>query len=183
MTSAQAGSQVLVQQTTRSSWADFNLGSATIGIDCDQFQIVIPADTVERATISSLTGLLAVGFDLSTPFNLNEGEEATLVKLEFSLDSTAVPTILHQLLGQRLEMEQNLRSSRSAPIRLPGSALAQSVACVDDQPHQQLAGEARVPARRKSSSSGVLMCRKVTLLESPAASQGQSCEVDARDAP
>ena len=38
-----------------------------------------------------------------------------------------------------------------------------------------------MPARRKSSSSGVLMCRKVALLDSPAANQSQSCEVIARD--
>jgi len=184
MISAQVGSQVLVQERIeqpRTSWADFNLGSATIGIDCDQFQIAIPADTVARATISSITGLLAVRFDLSTPLNLNEGEEATWVKLDFSLACTAVSTILHQLLGQRLEMETNLRSSRSAPIRLARSAPAQQFACVDDQHHQELTGDARVPARRKSSSSGVLMCRKVTLLESSAANQSQSGEVDARD--
>ena len=157
-----------MQQTTRISWADFNLGSATISIDCDQFQIVIPADTVKGAAISSTNGLLTVRLELSAPLNV-EGEDASLMQLEFSLDyAAAVPTILHQLLGQRLQMDQRLRSSRSASIRLPGGAAAQPVAPVDNQPRQELG--ARVPARRKNSSSGVLMCRKATLLESPAVS-------------
>jgi len=60
-------------------------------------------------------------------------------------------------------MDQRIRSSRSASIRLPGAAAVQQVASV--QPHQELT--ARVPARRKRSSSGVLMCRKGTLRESP----------------
>ena len=123
---------------------------------------------MKGAAISSTNGLLTVRLELSAPLNV-EGEDASLMQLEFSLDyAAAVPTILHQLLGQRLQMDQRLRSSRSASIRLPGGAAAQLVAPVDDHPHQELA--ARVPARRKNSSSGVLMCRKATLLESPAVS-------------
>ena len=160
-----------MKRTSRNSWTDFNLGSATISIDCDQFQIVIPADTVKGAAISSTNGLLTVRLELSAPLNV-EGEDASLMQLEFPLDyAVAVPTILHQLLGQRLQMDQRLRSSRSASIRLSGSAATRPVLLVDNQPRQDLSVGARLPSRRKSSSSGVLMCRKETLLESPVANQ------------
>ena len=158
-------------QQPRTSWADFSLGSATIGIDCDQYQGVISADAVERAAISTTTGFLVLQLELSTPLDIEGEEDASLVQLGLPLGSAAVPTILHQLLGQRLKMKQRLRSSRSASIRLSGSAATRPVLLVDNQPRQDLSVGARLPSRRKSSSSGVLMCRKETLLESPVANQ------------
>ena len=135
------GSQVLANHI---SWADFNLGSATISIDCDDSQVVIPADTVKAAVISSSNGndLLKVRLELSTPLSV-EGEDASLLELKFSLGSSAtvaVSTVLHQLLGQRLQIEQRLRSSRSGSIRLPGGAAAQLAASDDYQPHQEMTG-------------------------------------------
>ena len=124
---------------------------------------------MKAAVISSSNGndLLKVRLELSTPLSV-EGEDASLLELKFSLGSSAtvaVSTVLHQLLGQRLQIEQRLRSSRSGSIRLPGGSAAQLVASAANQPYQQSPGDARAPARRKSSTSGALMCRKAIVLE------------------
>ena len=97
----------------RSCYADFNLGSATISIDCDRYRMVIPTDTVEKAVISPITDLI-VQLELSTPLDL-EGEGARLVLLQFPLDSS-VPSILRQMLGQRLKMVEKRQGPASARV-------------------------------------------------------------------
>ena len=97
----------------RSCYADFNLGSATISIDCDRYRMVIPTDTVEKAVISPITDLI-VQLELSTPLDL-EGEGARLVLLQFPLDSS-VPSILRQMLGQRLKMVERRQGPASARV-------------------------------------------------------------------
>ena len=84
-----------MKRISHNSWTDFNLGSTTISINCDEFQMVIPADTVKAAANSSFNGLLTVQLELSAPINI-ESEVASLIQLEFPLSyAAAVPTFLH----------------------------------------------------------------------------------------
>ena len=131
---------------------DINLGSASITID----QITIPAATVARATVTSLVGFFKVQLHLNNPLNI-DGEDASFVKLKFHLDS-GIPALLHKLLGHKVEMDQRQRGSRSEAIKVPGSTVAEEVVCDKMQLHQETTREARVPARRKSSTSGVVDC-------------------------
>ena len=160
-----------------SSWMDVNLGSASIGIECGQHQIVIPAATVARATVLA-HGFFEVRLDLSVPLNI-DGEDASLVKLKFHLDS-GIPALLHKLLGHKVEMDQRPRGSRSEAIKVPGSKAAEEVVCDKMQLHQETTREARVPARRKSSTSGVVDCRKMPLPEPPLV-PGQPSAVDTEE--
>ena len=176
------GTQELVLQQSveqlHSSWMDINLGSASIGIECGHHQIVIPAATVARATILSHVDFFEVRLDLSVPLNI-DGEDASFVKLKFRLDS-GIPALLHNLLGHKVEMDQRSRGSRSEAIKVPGSTVADEVVCDKMQLHQETTREARVPARRKSSTSGVVDCRKMPLPE-PSLVPGQPCTVDTEE--
>ena len=176
------GTQELVLQQPveqpHSSWMDINLGSASIGIECGQHQIVIPAATVERATVLSHAGFFEVRLDLSDPLNI-DAEDASFVKLKFHLDS-GIPALLHNLLGHKVEMDRRPRGSRSEAIKVPGSTAAEAVVCDKKQLYQETTSEARVPARRKSSTSGVVDCRKMPLPE-PSLVPGQPSAVDTEE--
>ena len=153
---------------------DINLGSASITIDL----ITIPAATVARATVTSLVGFFKVRLHLNNPLNI-DGEDASFVKLKFHLDS-GIPALLHKLLGHKVEMDQRQRGSRSEAFKVPGSTAAEAVVCDKKQLYQETTSEARVPARRKSSTSGVVDCRKIPLPE-PSLVSGQPCTVDTEE--
>ena len=171
ITLVKVGTQELVQH---SSWMDINLGSASITIDL----ITIPAATVARATVTSLVGFFKVRLHLNNPLNI-DGEDASFVKLKFHLDS-GIPALLHKLLGHKVEMDQRQRGSRSEAIKVPGSTAAGEVVWDKKQLHQETTREARVPARRKSSTSGVVDCSKMPLPELSLV-PGQPCAVDAEE--
>ena len=124
-------------------------------------QLVVPVDDVEQAHVSWQMGFLKATFVLSTSLQL-EDEEVSKVQVVFSDDSKAV-TILQQMLGDRLKVEERrARGSRSAPVKVVGDVDEASTSN-----HLQV-------SKRKISTSGVVMCRK--LVESSAAADGEEMQ-------
>ena len=150
------------EQSSR-SWADFNLGASTISMECGKFQVVVALDNIEQAHVSCRMGFLKATFVLSTSLQLEE-EEVAKVQVVFSDDSKAL-TILQQMLGDRLKVEERrARGSRSAPVKVVGDVVEASTSN-----HQQV-------SKRKSSSSGIVDCRKLSLMESSAAAEEEELE-------
>ena len=138
------------QSSTR--WADFNLGASTISMECGKFQVVVTLDNVEQVHVSCQMGFLKATFVLSTCLQLEE-EEVAKVQVVFS-DDSKVATILQQMLGDRLKVEERrARGSRSAPVKVVGDVVEASTSN-----HQQV-------SKRKISSSGVVMVESFAAAE------------------
>merc|ERR1719209_1836696 len=120
MLSVKVGTQLLSSEQS-TSWADFNLGASTISMESGGVQVVIPLDSVEQAIVSWQRGFLKAVFKLSTSLHLEE-EWVSKVRVAFPFDS-AVVTILQQMLGNRLKVEQRARGSRSDPVKVVGEVV------------------------------------------------------------
>ena len=135
-------------------WADFNLGASTISMEWGQFQVVVALDNIEQAHVSCQMGFLKATFVLSTCLQLEE-EEVAKVQVVFS-DDSKVATILQQMLGDRLKVEERrARGSRSALVKVK---VVGDVVEASTSNHQQV-------SKRKSSSSGVLMVESFAAVE------------------
>ena len=131
-------------------------------------RLVVPVDNVEQAHVSWQIGFLKATFVLSTSLQL-EDEEVSKVQVVFSDDSKAV-TILQQMLGDRLKVEERrARGSRSAPVKVVGDVVEASTSN-----HQQV--NRLVVPKRKSSTSGVVKCQKLSLVESSAAAEEEEMQ-------
>ena len=127
-----------------------------------KFQVVVELDNIEQAHVSCQMGLLKATFVLSTCLQLEE-EEVAKVQVVFS-DDSKVATILQQMLGDRLKVEERrARGSRSALVKVK---VVGDVVEASTSNHQQV-------SKRKSSSSGVVC---VSLAESFAAAEEEELE-------
>ena len=109
-------------------------------------------------------GFLKATFVLSTCLQLEE-EEVAKVQVVFS-DDSKVATILQQMLGDRLKVEERrARGSRSALVK---------VKVVGDVVEASTSNHQQVP-KRKISTSGVVMC-PLSVVESSAAAEEEELE-------
>ena len=129
-----------------------------------KFQVVVELDNIEQAHVSCQMGLLKATFVLSTCLQLEE-EEVAKVQVVFS-DDSKVATILQQMLGDRLKVEERrARGSRSALVK---------VKVVGDVVEASTSNHQQVP-KRKISTSGVVMC-PLSVVESSAAAEEEELE-------